>query len=467
MEMTIKDIMELLYKYLRLMASLIISGLLIFFIICKYMILPSYTASVQLYVNESENSISDDINELYYAQKIVTTYINFLRTKVFYNEVLKETGLNYTLKQLEKMTDIQSVNNTEIFQISVTTKSASDSYQFVLVMQKVAPELIKSIKSSTEISIVDPVEFPTEPSGPNVILYMAVGGMSGFIITFVIAFFREMINAEVKNQEELATRYHKPILGIIPDYGEKKKKKHKIWDKIPYINKYRKHVRNEIKNPIYQRDKFAVKEAFKSLRINLLFTIPKHGCKKILINSPMPEEGKSSTCVNMGISIAQTGAKVLLIDCDLRKGRLHNYLNIKNTDGLSNILSGMREEDVIKPCFYPNLFVLTMGTLPPNPTEILASVRMEELLNRLEINYDYILVDTPPVNIVSDALSLIKLVDGVLIIVMENKTSHTNIIRLLGKYELAEANILGFVINRYHFRKRDKMNSKYYSMRKE
>jgi len=146
--------------------------------------------------------------------------------------------------------------------------------------------------------------------------------------------------------------------------------------------------------------------------------------------------------------MAQTGARVLLIDCDLRKGKLHRFFNFKSMPGLSDVLSGLAAEtEVIRNTAYKNLQVIPMGSKPPNPAEMLASVHMEELIGKLAKSYDYIIIDTPPVNVVSDAIGLVKLVDGILFVVRQAVTSHPQIVSAISKYELVNANILGFVLN--------------------
>jgi capsular exopolysaccharide synthesis family protein len=221
---------------------------------------------------------------------------------------------------------------------------------------------------------------------------------------------------------------------------------------------------------VLRRDetKFFVTEAYNALRTNLRFLLRKEGCKKILVNSPIPEEGKSTTGTNIAVTIAQTGAKVLLLDCDLRKGTLHQFFNLKSAPGVSDVLSGLKEEkEVMQETPYANLSVITMGAIPPNPAELLASTQMEEFIRRLEKNYEYIIIDSPPVNIVSDALSMIKLVDGILVVVKENFTTHPNIVNALSKYKLADARILGFVINGTSLNQGNKSKSQYYYYHKK
>jgi capsular exopolysaccharide synthesis family protein len=461
MEFSLMEIITLLMKRFVLIIACTIAGLGISFAVNRYIVHPTYTASVQMYVNTKDTISPANINELNYAQKVVTTYINFLQTNVFYRQVIEECNLNYSADQLKGMTTIQSVNNTEIFRISVTSLYPKDSYKLVETMQKIAPELIKSIKNTAEISVVDPVVLPRTASGPNIKLNSIVGGIVGLLLSVLFTFLWEVIDVNVKDQEDLLKKYQLPILGAIPNYEIHRRKKIDIRNRIPGIRKSKQYKKLEISQN--NNAKFIVTEAYNALRTNLRFILRNDGCKKLLISSPIPEDGKSTTSLNVAILTAQTGARVLLMDCDLRKGRLHSFFNIKSAPGISDILSGMSsEKDIIQNTAYEKLQVLTMGAIPPNPTDLIGSVQMEELLKRLEKNYDYIIIDSPPVNVVSDALSLGKMVDGVMIVVREKVTSHPNIQSAIGKYKFADAKVLGFVINGVTLNQGKNSKSKYY-----
>lgn len=460
MEFSMKEIIALLIKRFMFIIICTFGGMCIFFAANHYVIKPSYTASVQLYVNANDTTTVADLNELNYAQKVVSTYINFLQTKVFYTQVISQSGLDYSYVQLKSMTKIQSVDNTEIFQISVTTYSADDSYQLVSAMQEIAPILIRSIKSNAEISVVDPVYKPYSPSGPNIMINTLVGGLLGFITAVLTSFLWEVIDVNVKNEEELLTKYKKPILGSIPDYNFSKRRKYLLHKFIPFLRKRK--IKNGKKN-IKEEAKYMVNEAYNSLRTNLRFTLRKDGCKKIIINSPLPEDGKSTTSVNIAITISQTGAKVLLLDCDLRKGTLHTYFGLRCVPGMSDTISGMvSEKDAIQDTPYDNLQIITMGAVPPNPSELLGSYQMEDLIKKLEKVYDYIIIDSPPINVVSDVLSLVKLTDGVVIVIREGITPHPSIHSAIEKYNFSGANLLGFVMNAISINNAGNSKSKYY-----
>ena len=460
MEYSLQDLIAVMIKRLVLIVLCTSVGLVSFYIMNTYMTKPIYTAYVQLYVNPNEAATAD-INELNYAQKVINTYVHFLRTKTFFRQVIEEGNLNYSPEALQGMTVI---GNTEIFQISVSSISAEDSYRIVEAMQTVAPQIIKEIKQTAIISVVDPVTMPLGPSANNVMRNTILGGMLGFLMAAFASFVWELVDVNVKSKEELLKKYSLPVLGTIPNYNEYRQR-FRFLNILPPIRKLR--LKGTTLKGVDSEKKFAVHEAYNEFRANLRFTVYKNDCKKLIISSPVPEDGKSTTSSNIAISIAQTGAKVLLIDCDLRKGKIHNIFNLKSVPGLSDVLSGMASDDeVLLKTKYDNLRVIPLGVIPPNPTELLGSASMEELIKRMEKKFDYIIIDSPPVNVVSDVLSLVSLVDGIVIVVREGITSHPNISNALTKYKLAEANILGFVINGISLNQSKRSRSRHYYYKK-
>ena len=198
-----------------------------------------------------------------------------------------------------------------------------------------------------------------------------------------------------------------------------------------------------------QNLKFKVTESYKVARTNLGFSMIKQGCKKIVFTSSLPSEGKSTSSTNIAISLAQqVNVKVLLIDSDLRKPKVNRFFNLKNTPGLTNYLGKMCElEDIIQFTENSNLSVICGGIIVPNPSELLASQAMADMLKGLENDYDYIIMDTPPINIVIDALPLAKVADGVVIVVKEGSSTHPELAKTIEKLERVDAKILGIILN--------------------
>lgn len=208
----------------------------------------------------------------------------------------------------------------------------------------------------------------------------------------------------------------------------------------------RKSSEKRILNP---QTSFEIIEAYKATRTNVMFSLnSEKGCKKVVITSPTSGEGKTTTCINLACTFAETGAKVLIIDSDLRAPRLHKYLKLINEKGLSNVLAGFNEvEDCIVKTERENLDCLTSGPIPPNPVELVSADGMKELMETLSQKYDYIFIDTPPLNIVTEALILSKYATGVMLVTRQKYTMYKMVERAINSLKFANAKIIGFVMN--------------------
>ncbi|MDD4715317.1 MAG: CpsD/CapB family tyrosine-protein kinase [Oscillospiraceae bacterium] len=194
--------------------------------------------------------------------------------------------------------------------------------------------------------------------------------------------------------------------------------------------------------------RFDIVEAYKSVRTNIMFSLVGEETKLICFSSPEPSDGKTINCINLAITFAQTGAKVLIIDADLRKPRVHRCLKLQSEPGLTNVLGGFAAlPDTLQSTFYDNLDVITCGHLPPNPAELLASDSMGELLEQLKPNYEYILIDCPPVNTVTDAAVLSSRVSGVVLVVRQGISTYDDVEAALEKLRFVDFKILGFLLN--------------------
>jgi len=211
----------------------------------------------------------------------------------------------------------------------------------------------------------------------------------------------------------------------------------------------------------YNQPRSFTAESFRTLRANLQFLGAGDSLKSILLSGGMAGEGTSFIVANLGIIFAQTGQRVMIVDCDLRKPQQHLIFNVDNQIGLTSILSGFKESDeVIKNLPVTGIRVLTAGPLPANPTELLGGQKMKRLIEELKQKADVILLDTPPLTVVADAAVLSKEVDGVLLVVRSRVASHNSVLKARELLTNAKARILGAALN---CSRADEISEGYYS----
>lgn len=213
-------------------------------------------------------------------------------------------------------------------------------------------------------------------------------------------------------------------------------------------NKGNLNIMEERRRILSSKSDFFIREAYKTLRTNVMFSLTGESlCKMIVVTSALQSEGKSVTTTNLALSFAELGKKVLLIDCDLRKPKLGRLLNLSAPAGLSNVLMEpeLLEKALIQS--FGGVDIILAGDIPPNPSELLASARMEKLLGQMKERYEYIIVDTPPINMVTDAMVLAPQSDGVLFVVRANQSDRNSVGYAIDQLDYAQVKVLGFVLN--------------------
>ncbi len=230
---------------------------------------------------------------------------------------------------------------------------------------------------------------------------------------------------------------------------------------------------------VTDQSSYRITEAYKTARTNILFALKKkEGCNIIALTSAIPGEGKTTTTLNLAITFAMTDAKVLVIDADLRKPRIHKYAELDNENGIANYLGGFCDlESCISTSERWGFDCITSGSVPPNPTELLSSPLFKEGLDKLAGKYDFIFIDTPPVNVVTDGIIVSKLVDGVMLVARQKYTAHEALKKAFASLTFAEATVVGFMLNdaeeqntqyryKYRYRRRNGYGyGKYYNYR--
>ncbi len=235
-------------------------------------------------------------------------------------------------------------------------------------------------------------------------------------------------------------------------------------------NRNEKHLKNNGNHSLRQQyllsneTPFTVTEAFRNLKASLSVSVPKKkGGIAIMSTSSYPEEGKTMVTVNLALMFAESDAKVILVDADIRKGRVAKFFNHKNVPGLSDCLSGQKtlEEVTFQSNINPNLSYIPCGTHSPRPYELLESNEMKEFVETLREKYDYIIIDTPPILLISDALALAPITDGTVLVCRHQVSFVSDIARSLNTLQFAKANVLGVVVNDYKAPKTGKIYGNY------
>lgn len=228
------------------------------------------------------------------------------------------------------------------------------------------------------------------------------------------------------------------------------------------MTRNKRHKKTEIKKRSsisMLKSKSPVVEQYRTIRTNLQFSAVEKEIKTMIFTSANPGEGKSTTSINVAAVFAQQGKRVLIIDADLRKPSVHTNFNMENYLGLTNIISKQNQLlDAVQPAIYPNLDVLTSGPIPPNPSELLGSNGMVTVLDEAKLNYDLVILDTPPVNAVTDAQVLASMTDGVVLVVSSGSTEIHQAQKAKELLENANAKLLGAILNK----KKQKYPDEYY-----
>lgn len=279
---------------------------------------------------------------------------------------------------------------------------------------------------SVNIWVMKKAELPESPSKPNKKRNLLLGMILGLFGGVGMAFFIEYLDNTVKGTKELEEKFGLPVLGSIEELRGKDKS----------IDSF------ITKNPLSP-----VAESYRLIRSGLLLSSAERPPKIMLVTSMNAKEGKTSTAANIGRILAQGGSSVMIIDCDLRRPRMHELFGTKNEIGLSSFLSGSAEQNVVERTVDEKISLISSGPIPPAPAELLGSAKMKGLVKNLAEKYDFILLDSPPVQSVTDSLVLSQYVDGTIIVVRAGKTTNEDMESGMKKLHDVQTHFLGFVLN--------------------
>jgi len=330
-------------------------------------------------------------------------------------------------------------------------ESSRDLYEGLLKKLKEAG-VMAGLKSSN-INIVDQASVPVEPIEPNIPLNIALALMGGLLGGVALAFIVENVDNSIRTPQDIETYCGLPSLGVIPSVILNGKNGQKLIARTGASAEASAKERQLILPVTMEQRNSGIAEAFRALRTSLLLSSPGAPPQVILVTSAMMQEGKSFTALNLAVVLAQTGQKVLLVDSDMRRPTVHKYLGLPMNNGLSACLAGTEEPDAVtvKVDEIPGLHVVPAGHMPPYPSEMLASEAMPRLLQHWREEFRYIIVDTPPVLAVTDAVVCARIADVVVLIARSEKTGRQSLVRTRDILRKVRANIAGVVVNDLSF----------------
>ena len=351
----------------------------------------------------------------------------------------EERSLTATLNRQKG--EAQVLNRSGIEYGVLQRDNEANRQMFEALLKRTQETGISEELKAGNIRIVDQAETPRAPVSPNTFNNLLIGLLGGLVLAVGLAFAFEYGDDRIKNPDELKKSLGLPFLGMVPA----------IFDKA-------------ITNPLITGgapNLFG--ESIRSIRTNVLFSSADEGSRLVVVTSSAPGEGKTAVSTNLSLALAQAGHRVLLIDGDMRKPRVHEVFAQPLTPGLSNLLVGDKQiSDTIRESLQQGLWLMPAGTFPPNPAELLGSRKFRDLTAYLQQHFDWVIVDTPPVMAVTDASIAANLAHGVLFVVGAEMTSKRVAQRAVEQLEMSQARFLGAVLNRVDLEHNAYYYSRYY-----
>lgn len=472
---TIKDLIGLFLSKIWLILLLMIVCGAAAFSFSNFIMPLKYQSYVSMYVknsNESNNTDGVNLNDLNASKSLLSTYIAVLQDDAVMEEIGKallekhsidDLGKVFSVNKEENTISINSirnclamsaVNETEVLKVTAVTTNADISADLCNIISDIAPAFLIRVVGAGSVEAIGEAKPNYIPVSPDVPKYTILGIIAGAMLAVIIILIADFFDNTVKSSRDLSEKYDKSILGEIQCFKKSKDKKNS-------------NNSTDLKSSLIleKNTPFYINESYKAMRNNIVFALSTSEKKIFAVTSAEPGDGKSTTSANIAITLAQASYKVLLIDADMRKPIQHKFFKIKNQNGLSSVIGKMKTlNESIHKNVTENLDIISSGPKPPNPSELLASEQAEKMLTELSEKYDYIIIDTPPVNVVSDVMGLSSSVAGIVMVLKYGKTSYDAVEKVIKKTELSKTNLLGFVLNNINTKHRGGL---YYNYRSD
>lgn len=376
----------------------------------------------------------------------ISNVIQSLRND-YQQALAQEQSLAAALEQQKR--DALDLNRKSIDYGVLARDATSNQQIYDSLMQRMKETGVSTELKTSNIHIVDRAEVPASPAFPRTRLNLLLSLVSGSLLGITLAFFFEYVDNRIKNPDEIRQYLGIPYLGMIPAIS------------ATHVDGGRRPGEQSLLINNGVPANFA--ESFRTLRTNLLFSSADEGSRSLIVTSTAPGEGKTVVASNIAAALALAGERVLLVDADMRKPRVHEVFGKSQKPGLSNILVGTaRASESVHKTSIPTLWILPAGEYPPNPAELLGSKRCRELLGSLRAHFDWVVIDTPPIMAVTDAAVVGHSVSGVLFVVGSEMTARASAHRAVQQLEQSRARMVGAVLNRVDLQRNSYYYSQYY-----
>ncbi|MBF4589293.1 polysaccharide biosynthesis tyrosine autokinase [Curtobacterium sp. VKM Ac-1395] len=394
---------------------------------------PVYSTSAQVFVStQTSGSASDLAQGNTFTQQRVLTYSNLVTTPIVLLPVISSLKLDMTTDQLASRVTADAPLNTTLIAITVNDTDPVQAAEIANAASQSLTNVVQNIEatdadgqSTVKLTRVKQADVPSVPVSPNVPVNVVLGLLIGLALGVGLSVLRQALDNRVRTEADVERISAKPIVGGIA-FDSKASER-------PLI------VQADPRSPRA--------ESFRTLRTNLQFVDIGSKARTFVMTSSVQSEGKSTTVANLAIALDSAGYRVILIDADLRRPRVAEYMEVETNAGLTDVLIGRAElEDVAHPWGRGNMVVLPAGPIPPNPSELLGSQAMQKLIERLESEFDYVLFDAPPLLPVTDAAILSKKASGAIVVVASGKTLKGQLAGAVQSLENVDAPIAGFVM---------------------
>lgn len=394
-----------------------------------------YTSKLQLFVSAQSNDVN--VNNVYagslFTQQRVKSYVSVIQSSRTGALVKQDLALPESADAVAGEVNAQAPVDTVLINVAVVDPSPARAQAIANSIGRVFPTLVDQIEtpksgspSPVRVSVVQPANLPVRPTSPKPRLNLALGLIVGLTLGVGAAVLRENLDTSIKGAQQVRDLIGVPLLGAINFDADAGKK--------PLI---------VVENPSSPRA-----EAIRQLRTNLQFVDIEHPLRSVVFTSSVPGEGKSSTLANLAITLTQAGLRVVVVEGDLRRPRIAEYLGLEGAVGVTSVLLGTASlDDALQPWGNGMLQVLASGPLPPNPSELLGSQGMHDLLVELEQRADIVLIDAPPLLPVTDAAVLGTLTSGLVMVIRSGSTRREQLMTAVATVEASGSALLGAVLN--------------------